>query len=309
MKDFPGRTQWIWMNGDFVPWEEAKVHVASHVIHYGTALFEGIRAYASPSGPRVFRLDEHLERLFYSCRIYRMDIPYSVEEIRRAILETIKKNALEACYIRPVVYRGYGTLGVDPSHCPVDVAILTWRWGKYLGDEALQKGVDVCVSTWFRNAPNTTPAMAKCAANYMNAQLIKLEAKARGYIEAIALDTHGYVSEGSGENVFLVRRGTLYTPPMAAAILDGITRNTVITLAREFEIPVVETLIPREFLYVADEVFFSGTAAEITPIRSIDGIPVGRGEPGPITRKLMSAFFDIVEGRVPDRYEWFTPVA
>lgn len=309
MTEFPGRSEWIWMNGSWVRWDDARIHIASHVIHYGSALFEGIRAYRLSNAIKVFRLDDHLERLYYSCKIYRMDVPYSQEELRMAILETVKRNGLDACYIRPIVYRGYGTLGVDPSHCPVDVAIITWRWGKYLGDEALEKGVEVCVSTWQRNAPNTTPTMAKCAANYMNSQLIKLEAKQRGFIEGIALDSQGFVSEGSGENLFLVRRGTLYTSPLGASILEGITRNSVITLAHDLGIPVVETLIPREMLYVADEVFFTGTAAEITPIRAIDGIPIGYKTPGEVTQRLMQEFFGIIQGQRPDRYEWFTPVA
>ncbi len=306
MTEFPGRTEWIWMNGSFVKWEDARIHIASHVIHYGTAIFEGIRAYATPRGPAIFRLDAHLQRMYDSCKIYRMDVPFPMEVIRDAIVQLIRKNRLQECYIRPIVYRGYGSLGVDPSPCPVEVAIITWQWGKYLGDEALRNGVDVIVSSWQRNAPNTTPPMAKCAANYMNAQLIKMEAKLHGVIEAIALDVHGYVSEGSGENIFVVRRGQLYTPPLSASILPGITRDTVLTLARSLGIPIVETVIPREMLYIADEVFFTGTAAEITPIRSIDGIPIGEGRPGPVTRRLQDAFFGIIEGRVPDRYAWLT---
>ena len=308
MKDFPGRSEWIWMNGEFVPWHEAQIHIASHVIHYGSAVFEGIRAYKHPDGTKIFRLDEHLERLYYSCKIYRMEIPYPFETLRTAILETIRRNALEACYIRPIVYRGYGTLGVDPSGCPIDVAIITWRWGKYLGEDAILHGVDVCVSSWFRNAPNTTPPMAKCAANYMNAQLIKLEAIQRGFVEGIALDTQGYVGEGSGENLFLVRQGKIYTPPLASSILAGITRDAVMTLAQDLGYQVHEMRIPREMLYIADEVFFTGTAAEITPIRSIDGVKIGEKAPGPITKRLMDEFFGIVEGRLPDRFEWFTKV-
>jgi len=308
MTDFPGKTEWVWMNGELVRWEDAKIHIASHVVHYGSAVFEGIRAYKTPRGTAVFRLDAHLERMYYSCKIYRMDVPYPMETLRQAILDLIRKNQVEECYIRPIVYRGYGALGVDPAGCPVDVAILMWRWGKYLGDEALQRGVDVVVSSWFRNAPNTTPPLAKAAANYMNAQLIKLEAKSRNRVEGIALDVHGFVSEGSGENLFLVYKGTLYTPALASSILFGITRDSVITLARDLNIPVVETWIPREMLYIADEVFLTGTAAEITPVRSIDDIVVGRGEPGAVTRRIQDAFFGLIQGRWPDRYQWLTYV-
>ncbi len=296
------------MNGEFVPWEDATIHVASHVVHYGSAIFEGIRAYNRKGKTSVFRLDEHIERLFYSCRIYQMPVPYTQDEVKQAIIETIRRNDLDACYIRPIVYRGYGSLGVDPSGCPVDVAIITWRWGKYLGEEAINQGVDVCVTSWARNAPNTTPSMAKCAANYMNAQLIKLEAIRRGKVEGIGLDAHGYLSEGSGENLFLVWKDVIYTPPYGAGILSGITRDSVMTIARQLGYPVVEQFLPREMLYVVDEVFFTGTAAEITPIRSVDGIPVGKGEPGPVTKAIQRYFFDLVEGEREDTYGWFTVV-
>ncbi len=294
---------YIWMNGEFVPWKEAKIHVLSHVVHYGTSVFEGIRAYKTPKGTAVFRLPEHTKRLFNSAKIYRMEIPFTQEEINEAIKETIRKNGLDECYIRPVVYRGYESLGVNPFPCPVEVAIAVWRWGKYLGPEALEKGVDVKVSTWSRMAPNTFPATAKAGANYMNSQLIKMEAILEGYAEGIALDVNGYVSEGSGENLFVVMDGKLYTPPLGASILAGITRDSVIKLAQEEGIPVIETLIPREFLYTADEAFFTGSAAEITPIASVDKIPVGAGKRGPITKRLQERFFDIVQNG-NDPYGW-----
>ena len=296
----------IWMNGKLVPWDDAKIHVGSHVLHYGSAVFEGIRCYATPEGPAVFRLDAHLERLFDSAKIYRMDVPLSFDEFKSAALETIDANRMDACYIRPLVYRGYGQLGVNPFPCPVDVAIMVWDWGKYLGTEALEKGVDVRVSSWTRIAPNTLPAMAKTAANYMNSQLIKMEAIKEGYSEGIALDSEGHISEGSGENLFIVKKGTLITPPFISSVLPGITRDTVITLARRQGIPVSEERLPREMLYIADEVFFTGTAAEITPIRSVDKITVGRGARGPVTEALQRAFFDVTLCRVPDDFGWLT---
>ena len=298
----------IWMNGKLVNWDDAKIHVLSHVVHYGSSLFEGERCYQTRNGPACFRAEAHTDRLFNSCKIYRMEIPFSKEEINHARLNLIKVNKLEECYIRPVVYRGYEQLGVDPTGCPVDVAIAVWRWGTYLGKGALEKGVSVCVSSWNRMAPNTFPAMAKSGANYMNAQLIKLEAKSHGYVEGVALDVYGHVSEGTGENIFMVRDGVLITPPFGASILPGIIRNTVITLAHEMEIKVIEENIPREALYIADEVFFTGSAAEITPITSIDGIPVGDGKRGPVTKKLQDKFFGIVTGEVEDTHGWLTYV-
>jgi branched-chain amino acid aminotransferase len=298
----------IWMNGKLVNWDDAKIHVLSHVVHYGSSLFEGERCYKTKKGPACFRLQAHTDRLFNSCKIYRMKIPFSKEEINQARLNLIKVNKLEECYIRPVVYRGYEQLGVDPTGCPVDVAIAVWRWGTYLGKGALENGVSVCVSSWNRMAPNTFPAMAKSGANYMNSQLIKLEAKSHGYVEGIALDVYGYVSEGTGENVFIVRDGTLITPPFGASILPGIIRNTVITLANEMGIRVIEENIPREALYISDEVFFTGSAAEITPITSIDGIPVGKGKRGPVTKKLQDKFFAIVNGEEEDTHGWLTYV-
>ncbi|MCD6098243.1 branched-chain amino acid transaminase [bacterium] len=298
----------IWMNGEFVNWDDAKIHVLSHVVHYGSSVFEGIRCYNTKHGPAVFRLPEHTRRLFNSAKIYRMDIPYTQDEINRAVIETIKVNNLKECYIRPLVYRGYESLGVNPFNCPVDVAIAVWEWGRYLGPEALEQGVDVMVSSWARMAPNTFPAMAKAGANYMNSQLIKMEAIKNGYTEGIALDVTGYVSEGSGENLFVVRDGVLYTPPLGASVLAGITRDSVITIATELGYRVVEQIIPREMLYIADELFFTGSAAEITPIRSVDKITVGKGGRGPITEKLQEHLFDILKGEVEDKHNWLTRV-
>jgi branched-chain amino acid aminotransferase len=302
------KTEKIWVNGQLVNWDDAKIHVLSHVIHYGSGLFEGARCYKTPKGPACFRLNEHTVRLFNSCKIYRIEIPYTVEEINKATLELIKINKLEACYIRPIVFRGYGSLGVDPTGIPIDVVIAVWPWGKYLGPEALEKGVPVCVSSWRRNAPGTMPDMAKSSANYMNSQLIKLEALNHGYVEGIALDVYGHVSEGSGENIFIVRDGALVTPPFGASILPGITRNTVIHLARDMGYKVIEENIPREALYIADEVFFTGSAAEISPISSIDGIKIGEGKRGPVTEKLQKAFFSIFEEDYVDKYNWLTYV-
>ena len=296
------------MNGALVPWDEARIHVGAHVIHYGSAVFEGIRCYTTPDGPAVFRLDAHMERLFNSAKIYWMDLPWSLEQMNEAVLETIQVNRLQSCYIRPVAFRGVGQLGVNPLDCPVEVAILVWEWGKYLGAEALEQGVDVCVSSWNRLAPNTLPAMAKSAANYMNSQLIKVDAIKGGFVEGIALDTQGFVSEGSGENLFVVSKGRLITPPLVSSVLPGITRDTVITLAGRLDVPVDEKGIPREMLYLADEIFFTGTAAEVTPIRSVDRRTVGAGKRGPITETLQKAFFDVIEGRAGDEHGWLTPV-
>jgi len=301
-------TEYIWMNGEFVKWDEARIHVCSHVIHYGSSVFEGMRVYKTPKGPAAFRLHDHSQRLLNSAKIYRMKIPYTAEQLDEAMLQTVGINNLDACYVRPVAYRGYGSLGVDPSACPVDVAIAVWPWGQYLGPEALENGVSVCVSSWHRLAPNTMPAMAKAGANYMNSQLIKLEAISHGYVEGIALDVSGHVSEGSGENIFLVRNGALITPTFAASILPGITRRSVIRLAIEMGIKVIEQNVPREALYLADEVFFTGSAAEITPISEIDHIAIGEGKAGPITKKLQKAFFDILEGRAEDKWDWLTMV-
>jgi branched-chain amino acid aminotransferase len=302
-------TEKIWHNGRFIPWEEATIHVLSHVVSYGTSVFEGIRCYSTPAGPAVFRLPEHIRRMLDSAKIYRMEnLGFSAVQLADAMLELVRVNKMDSCYIRPIVIRGYGEMGVNPLKNPIDVYIACWSWGKYLGEEALAEGVDVCVSSWTRIAPNTLPALAKAGANYMNSQLMKMEALANGYSEGIALDSTGYVSEGSGENIFLVRDGKIHTPPLGASVLPGITRDTVLVLARELDIPVVETIIPRELLYIADEVFFSGTAAEITPIRSIDRIPVGKGRRGPVAERLQKEFFALVNGTRPDRHGWLSPV-
>jgi len=298
----------IWHNGELIPWDDAQIHVLSHVVHYASAVFEGIRCYDTQSGPAVFRLDDHIKRLCQSAHIYRMPIAFGVDELEEACLETIRANGMDSCYVRPIVFRGYHSLGVDPTECPVEAYIAVWEWGKYLGEDALEQGVDVMVSSWNRVAANTLPGIAKAAANYMNAQLIKMEALLNGYAEGIALDARGYVSEGSGENIFLVRNDRLVTPPLAAAVLPGITRETVMLLARELGYTVEEVDVPRESLYIADEVFFTGTAAEITPIRSIDKIQVGNGSRGPITAQLQEIFFAHVEGRTEDRHGWLTPV-
>ena len=296
----------IWFNGEFVDWNEAKIHALSHVVHYGSSVFEGIRCYDTKKGPAVFRLAEHVKRLYNSAKIYRMEIPYSQEDFCQAVLDTIKVNELKACYIRPIIFRGYAELGVYPLNCGVESLIAVWAWGKYLGEEALENGVDVGVSTWRRMAPNTMPNMAKAGSNYMNSQLAKMEAVANGYDEAIMLDYQGLVSEGSGENVFLVKDEILYTPPRSSSLLDGITRNSIITLAREMDLEVKEEEIPREMLYIADELFLTGTAAEVSPIRSVDRITVGNGKRGEITKKLQEQFFAIIDGETDDTHGWLT---
>lgn len=301
-------TEKIWHNGRFIGWNEATIHVLSHVVNYGTSVFEGIRCYSTPSGPAVFRLREHLQRLVDSAKVYRMESPFGVDGLTEAALELLRVNRMDSCYIRPIILRGYGEIGVNPLKNPVEVYLACWVWGKYLGEEALAEGVDVCVSSWTRLAPNTLPAMAKAGANYMNSQLIKMEALSNGYAEGIALDSAGYVSEGSGENIFVVRGGKIHTPPLGASVLPGITRDSVLRLAEDLGIPVVESLVPREMLYLADEVFFSGTAAEITPIRSVDRIPVGRGRRGPVAEALQKEFFAIINGTKPDRFGWLSPV-
>ena len=302
-------TEKIWHNGRFIRWDEATIHVLSHVVSYGSSVFEGIRCYSTPAGPAVFRLREHVRRMVDSARIYRMEnLGFSPAQLAEAMLELVRVNHMDACYIRPIVLRGYGEVGVNPLKNPIDVYIACWEWGQYLGEEALAEGVDVCVSSWTRLAPNTLPAMAKAGANYMNSQLIKMEALANGYTEGIALDAAGYVSEGSGENIFVVRDGKIHTPPLGASVLPGITRDAILTLARDLGIPLVEAIVPREMLYIADEVFFSGTAAEITPIRSIDRIPIGQGRRGPVAEQLQKEFFGIINGSTPDRYAWLSPV-
>ena len=299
----------IWMNGKWVAWDDAKIHILSHVVHYGSSVFEGIRCYDTQLGPAIFRLEEHIDRLMLSAKIYRMiETVVTRDQIRDACLEVVASNGLRECYIRPLIYRGYENLGVNPFGNPIDVAVAAFPWGKYLGEDALTKGVAVKVSTWQRMAPNTLPAMAKASANYMISQLMKMEAKLDGYEEAIALDTQGHVSEGSGQNVFLVYRGELLTPPLHSSILAGITRATVMTLARDLGYSVREEVMPREMLYAADELFYAGTAVEISPISSVDKIPVGSGVRGPVTKALQDAFFGIVRGTEPDRYGWLARV-
>jgi branched-chain amino acid aminotransferase len=295
----------IWMNGSLVNWDDAKIHILSHVIHYGSSWFEGIRCYDTKKGSAIFRLNEHVRRLFDSAKIYRSDIPYTESQIAEAIKQTIKANKLKACYIRPIAYRGYNDVGVNPLGCPVDVAIAVWEWGAYLGASALEQGIDVCVSSWRRSAPDTLPTMAKAGGNYLNSQLIKLEAIANGYAEGIALGVDGTVSEGSGENIFVIRDNIIYTTPLSSAILCGVTRSSLLVLAKELGYEIVEMAIPREMLYIADEIFFTGTAAEVTPIRSIDKIVIGAGKCGPVTKKLQAAFFDVVQNG-QDKYNWLT---
>ena len=302
-------TEKIWHNGTLIDWNDAQIHVLAHVTSYGSSVFEGIRCYSTVNGPAVFRVREHIRRLIDSAKIYRMEIPFSIDQLCQAITALIRVNKLEACYVRPLVLRGYGNVGVLPTRDnPIETYLACWEWGKYLGAEALAEGVDVCVSSWTRIAPNTLPALAKAGANYMNSQLIRMEAHENGYAEGIALDTAGYVSEGSGENIFVVRDGTIYTPPLAASVLPGITRDSVTQLARSLGIPVVESLIPREMLYIADEVFFVGTAVEVTPIRSIDKITIGKGVAGPVTRRIQEEFFGLTSGKKADRHNWLTPV-
>jgi branched-chain amino acid aminotransferase len=280
----------------------------SHVIHYGSSVFEGIRCYETNNGPAVFRLKDHIQRMLDSAKIYRMGLKWSVDELCTASLDTIKKNKFGACYIRPVAFRGFGAFGVNPLQNPLQTYIATWEWGQYLGPEALEKGVDVCVSTWTRIAPNTMPALAKAGANYMNAQLIKMEAIANGFVEGIALDSNGYVSEGSGENIFIIRNGEIFTPPLSSSILPGLTRDTVLHICKDLKLKVTQRMVPREMLYIADEVFFTGTAAEITPIRSIDKIQIGSGKRGTITKKIQREFFKIFTGERSVPEDWLTPV-
>jgi branched-chain amino acid aminotransferase len=302
-------TEKIWHNGRMIKWDDAKIHVLSHVVSYGSSVFEGIRCYETADGPAVFRLHEHVRRMRDSAKIYRMDtFKFSHEELAQAMLDTVAANNLRSCYIRPIALRAYGDIGVNGLKNPVDIYIACWEWGKYLGEEAITSGVDVCISSWTRMAPNTLPALAKAGANYMNSQLIKMEAVSNGYAEGIALDESGHISEGSGENIFVIRDGKIVTPPLGASVLPGITRDSILTIARDMNIPIVEQVIPREMLYIADEVFFCGTAVEVTPIRSVDRIPVGKGARGPITEKLQTEFFGLVSGKIADRHGWLTPV-
>ena len=298
----------IWFDGKFVPWDDAKIHVAAHALQYGSSVFEGIRCYETKSGPAAFCLSPHIRRLQDSCKIFRMALPYSTEQLSKACLETVSTNGHQSCYIRPLVFRGVESWSVEPRRSPLHMAIMTIEWGRYLGPEAIEQGVDVMVSSWRRMAPDTHPGMGKIGGNYVNSAFIVMEAVDNGYAEGIALDVHGYLSEGSGENLFVVRDGVIYTPPLVASILAGVTRMVVTALCRDLGIEIREMPLPREMLYVADEVFFTGTAAEITPVRSVDKVPVGSGRRGPITRRLQDEFFGITEGRIPDRHGWLTPV-
>ena len=303
-----GRTDVIWRNGTLVPWEDATIHVMSHVVHYASSVFEGIRCYETPRGGAVFRLREHMRRLLDSARIYRMPVPFALDELVEAAVQTVAANGLAKCYLRPLVARTGQNMAVLPTASAVETFIIAWRWGAYLGHAALAEGVDVRVSSWRRAAPDTIPTLAKAGGNYLSSQLAKLEARADDYAEGIMLDSFGFVSEGSGENLFLVRDGVLHTPPLQAGILQGITRDSVLTLAADLGITVRETTIPREMLYVADELFFTGTAAELTPIRSVDRLPVGQGRPGPVALALQHELLGIATGRIEDRHGWLTPV-
>jgi branched-chain amino acid aminotransferase len=297
-------TKYIWFNGELVAWENAKVHVMTHALHYGSSVFEGIRCYETPRGPAIFRLAPHTRRLFDSARIYRMDLPFTPAQINDACKTVVRENGLKSAYLRPLVWRGYGELGVFPLKNPVEVMIAAVEWGAYLGAEGLENGVDVAVSSWNRVAPNTLPAMAKAGGNYLSSQLIVMEAQRHGYVEGIALDVNGNLSEGSGENLFVIRDGILYTPPITAALLPGITRDTAITLARHLGYEVREQNLPREVLYLADELFFTGTAAEVTPIRSVDRITIGAGKRGPVTAAIQETFFGLFNGETEDRWGW-----
>jgi branched-chain amino acid aminotransferase len=300
------KTDKIWHNGKLINWEDATLHVMSHVVHYGSSVFEGIRCYDLPSGPAIFRAQEHMQRLLDSAKVYRIDVEFTRDQLVAAMLDTVGHNGEWPCYVRPIILRGYGEAGVNPLNSPTEVYIINYPWGKYLGGES--DGCDVCVSSWTRLAPNTLPAMAKAGANYMNSQLIKMEAIVNGYAEGIALDAQGFVSEGSGENLFLVHRDKLITAPLGNSVLPGITRDSVMQIARDLNLAIAEHMIPREMLYIADEVFFTGTAAEISPIRSIDKIKVGKGAVGPVTKALQKEFYGIVRGEKSDRYGWLTPV-
>ena len=298
----------IWMDGKLVDWKKANIHVLSHAVHYGSCVFEGVRCYNTKQGPGIFRLDAHVDRLFDSAKIYRMEIPYTKKQFADAIVKVVKANKLKACYIRPFVFRGYGAMGLYPLKNPLQCAIAAWSWGSYLGEEALSKGISVRISSWQRQAPNTFPALAKAAGNYLNSQLVKMEAVQDGFDEGIALDHYGYVSEGSGENVFIVKNGVIFTPPTSGAILAGITRHSIFVLARDMGIEIRQQVLPRESLYIADEVFLTGTAAEMVPVSKIDNIMIGDGKRGPVTTKVQKAFFDIIKGEVADKFDWFTRV-
>jgi branched-chain amino acid aminotransferase len=296
------------MNGQIIPWDEAKVHVFAHALHYGSSVFEGIRVYETTKGPAIFRGREHYERLLYSAKVARIPSPYTVDDYMQATKDVVRANKQRSAYVRPLLFRGYNTLGVDGRGCPVEAVVASVPWGAYLGKEALEQGVDVQVSSWRRMAPDTLNALAKIGGQYVNSQNIVMEARDNGFAEGIALDINGYVSEGSGENIFVIVKGKIYTPPLSNSILGGITRDCAIKIAAELGYTVVEATLPREMLYMADEIFFTGTAAEITPVRSVDRIPVGDGKRGPITERIQARFFGIVEGELPDTYNWLTPI-
>lgn len=302
----PEVAQKIWHNGQFINWNDANVHVMSHVIHYASSVFEGIRCYSTPNGPAVFRLREHIERLRNSAYVFRMELDYSVDDLVNACIETVRVNGFQECYLRPLVMRGYGPFGVNPLGNPIEIYIASWVWGKYLGAEAVESGVDVCIASWSRMSANTLPATAKSAANYLNSQLIKMDAIKNGYSEGIALDGNGNVSEGSGENIFIIKDGVVYTPPLASAVLPGITRDSVMQLAKNLGYEVREQVMPRAALYIADEIFFTGTAAEVTPVRSIDKIKIGNGARGPITAAIQKEFFAITSGEKEAPGNWLS---
>jgi branched-chain amino acid aminotransferase len=303
-----GETEWIWRDGEFIRWQDAQIHVLAHSVQFGSAVFEGIRCYATPKGPAIFRLREHLKRMFDSCKIYRMDPRWTPEELFQATRALVRRNGIDSCYIRPMVLRGYGAAGMVPFDSPIETYLPCWPWGAYLGEKALEEGVDACVSSWARVAPNTIPAAAKIAGNYLSGQLVKMEALRNGFDEAIALGADGMVSEGSGQNVFVVEGGILHTPPVDGSLLPGITRDAILTIAEDLGVPVRVTPLTREALYTSAEVFVCGTASEVTPIRSVDRLPVGDGTPGPVTRKLQRCFLDLVNGRADDRHGWLTYV-
>ncbi len=302
------QSDWIWRNGDWVAWDDANVHITAHALHYGSSVFEGLRAYATPDGPAVLCLEEHTQRLFNSCKIARMEMSFTPDQINTAIVETIARNKHESCYVRPLVFRGVDRIGLDGRTCPIEVVIFTMEWGRYLGPEAIEQGVDVMVSSWRRMAPGTLPAMAKIGGQYVNSQLITMEAKDNGFTEGIALDVNGYVSEGAGENIFVIMDGVIFTPPLASSILGGVTRKCVMTIAHDLGYEVREQTLSREMLYIADEMFFTGTAAEVSPIRSVDRVKIGSGSRGPITERIQQEFFDITAGKLPDRFGWLTVV-
>ncbi len=308
MSNPAGQCEWIWHNGDFIPWADANVHVTTHALHYGSSVFEGVRAYSTPNGPAVFRLREHTRRLANSCKIARIELPWTLEQLDAAILDVVRRNGFEACYVRPLVMRGAGPLGVEGRRSPTDSFIFAWEWGRYLGPEAIEKGVDVQISTWRRYAPDTAASMAKIGGQYVNSQFISMEAHDGGFNDGLALDYNGNVSEGAGENLFVVYDNVVYTPGAGSSILLGITRDAIIKLlvAKGYEIR--REPIPRDMLYIADEVFFTGTAAEVTPVRSIDRIQIGAGSRGPVTTEIQEEFFGITSGRLPDRYGWLSPV-